>query len=90
MALNGDGIGATVAGIFKAMRPTPGTPVTDTHLEDTWKAVMNAIYADIKASAEVLPNTFAASPGIAVAVSTSTGIGATTAPGPLTGEGKVS
>lgn len=89
MALSGSGIGTTVAGIFQSMKPTAGSPVTETRLQDIWIAVMDAIYTDIKANAEVLPNTFEVLPGVAVLAPPPTGVGATTAPGIVTGEGKI-
>ncbi len=83
---------AAADAFFNAMRDYLGwepTPENETHFRGAWRAGFNAFLVYIKANAEVVPNTFAAQTAIPVQVDTVTGIGATTAPGPLEGVGQI-
>lgn len=50
MALNGNTIGAQVASLMKA---AGSPPISDAKLTQLWKDVMNAIYNDVKSTAQV-------------------------------------
>lgn len=76
MALNPIPVGQAIAAFMQANKPTDGTPVTTTELEDIWIGVMTIIYNDIKANGTVPAP-------IAVLVNTVTGIGATTSSGSI-------
>lgn len=94
MPLNPNPIGAAIADYFISNRPADGTQITQANLEAIWQGVMTLIYNDIKANMDVIPTSHGATPleaatPIPVTVNTSSGVGATTAVGPLVGTGSV-
>jgi hypothetical protein len=53
MALNPIPVADLIAQYIQTNKPESGTPVTTTQLRDLWRGIMNEIYPDIVATAEV-------------------------------------
>lgn len=97
MALNPGPIGTAIANYIETQRPVAGHAVTDNELELMWQGIMALIYADIKATMNVLPaplsgtalRAVTAIPGVVTSGSGAGGATTTNAPGTLEGTGSV-
>jgi hypothetical protein len=53
MALNPTPVGDQIAAFVKSQQPAPGAPVSDNQLKAMWEGIMQLIYDDIKANAQI-------------------------------------
>lgn len=93
MAMNGVSLGDSIVTFLKTLNPNIDV-TQEALLKGYWEGIGTAIVDHIKNNADVISTAHSgpdlkANTGIPVAVSTVTGIGATTAQGPLGGKGSI-
>ena len=89
--LDSSRLGAAIVARLKAdgLYPTDADAGQSGKSVTQWTAIADEILKELKSHAEIVPGTLAAAAGIAVQVSTSTGLGSTIAPGPIVNIGKI-
>lgn len=58
MALNAITTGDQIAAFVQSAKPVAGTAVTTAQLKFIWEGIMNIIYTDLAANANVAPGSF--------------------------------
>jgi hypothetical protein len=63
MALNPGPVGSAIASFIESQEPAPGVENHPSNVTAIWQGIMNLIYNDIKANAQVEPGSFSNSAG---------------------------